>query len=74
MKYTLEEMITEVDREIAFRKLAYPRRIRNGIMTQFQSNHYQNVMLAIRDVLSNLKAAQNGVAKDERRRTDDADA
>jgi hypothetical protein len=65
MKYTLEEMIAEVAREIALRKNVYPRRVLTQAMTQAQADRHQSLMVAIRDVLVALKAAQNGVARDE---------
>lgn len=58
MKFTPEEMIVEVKREVALRKHLYPRWVSEAKMTQHSADRYLGLMQAVLAELEKLPKAQ----------------
>jgi hypothetical protein len=52
---TLEDMIAEVERELAFRNYVYPNLVAKRRMKQGDADEHMRRMLAVRDTLTNLR-------------------
>ena len=58
MKYTLKDlnqMIAEVDRELAMRREVYPRRVKAGRMAQATADAYEERLQRVRDLLAEVR-------------------
>lgn len=54
-EYSIEDMIKCVERELALRKLMYPKWVMSGRMKQEEANREINTMQAIHETLYELK-------------------
>jgi hypothetical protein len=52
---TLADQITEARRELALRKVAYPKQVRRGTMTEGQAVYHLAAMEAIVETLTRLE-------------------
>lgn len=55
--FTIRDLISEAEREIALRRNVYPRWIERGRLTQAKADLHLALMRAIRDVLASLDRA-----------------
>jgi hypothetical protein len=55
---TLSEQIAEIDREVSVRKIAYPRHIRNRLLTQAEADTRLARMEAVLETLRRVQAQE----------------
>ena len=55
---SLEAQIAEIDRELAMRKAAYPKWIRDGRLSQTQADRQMAAMQAVASTLRRMKERQ----------------
>jgi hypothetical protein len=54
-EYSIEDMLKCVERELALRKIMYPKWVNSGVMKEDVAKHEINVMQAIHETLYELK-------------------
>lgn len=55
----LREQLRCVNRELSYRRVAYPKWVSKGSMKQSKADHELNCMIAVRDTLMNLIAPKS---------------